>query len=392
MPYAKKRALELDIDFDVYPTRGATRTKPSRIPAHKKARLTAKISDSKATAKAAAAPGGNTRVPPTIPLRTYRTRRAAQAESPTSPPSSPPPNPPTKLETLSCGCPRSPPRISRRRKHARDDDVATGPTHKKLKTDCTSPHKTSKREPRQATNSGRPQRNTKARLGPSNCQPASYLPRPVKPGNLSASTEELAGGDHPASICGTPLANRASVTPLAKTTSLKKRTNENTIVKSAVTKRPRKEYFQEGMILEYESGDDAEAMNGKLDTKGAQSTPLSAHTSTASAATPATMAKPKSPLASILGKRASTDAQSPDARDAGNKKVKKEYLEEETISDYESDEKSITNLRPCLDRLSSIAGSRLIYAPPLTDFYTPAPRRRRAKCMTEEEESSETSD
>lgn len=104
MPYAKKRALELDIDFDVYPTRGATRTKPSRIPAHKKARLTAKISDSKATAKAAAAPGGNTRVPPTIPPRTYRTRRAAQAESPTSPPSSPPPNPPTKLETLSCGC------------------------------------------------------------------------------------------------------------------------------------------------------------------------------------------------------------------------------------------------------------------------------------------------
>ncbi|PUU80253.1 hypothetical protein B9Z19DRAFT_1063601 [Tuber borchii] len=365
--------------------------------ARKKARLAAKIADSKATAKAAAAPRGNARVPPKIPPRTYRARRAAEAESPTSPPSLPPslppPDPPTKPETLSCGYRRSLPRIPWRTKHVQDDDVAPGPTHKKLKTDCASPNETSKRKPRRATNSGRAQRNTKARLGLSSCQPARYLPRPVKPGNLSASTVELAAGYHPAPIRGTPLANGASVTPLAKTTSAKKRTNENTIVKSAVTKRPKKEYFQEGMVLKYESDDDAEAMNGKLDTKGAQSTPLPVHTSTASAATPTSMAKPKSPLASTLGKRTSTGAQSPDAGDAGNTKVKKEYLEEETTSDYESDEKPIADPKAYLRRFSSrVVDYQPVSPPSLTDFPTRALRHRRARYTIKEEESSSSSD
>ncbi|PUU80242.1 hypothetical protein B9Z19DRAFT_1123860 [Tuber borchii] len=97
------------------------------------------------------------------------------------------------------------------------------------------------------------------------------------------------------------------------------------------------------MVLKYKSGEDAEAMNRKLDTKGARSTPLPAHTSTALTATLTSMAKPKFPLASMLRKRTSTDAQSPDEGDAGNKKVRREYLEEDTISDYESDEKPITN-------------------------------------------------
>ena len=340
MSYAKKRALELETDIEVYPTRGATRTKPNRIPARKKARPAVKISDSKATAKATATPRGNTGVPPKIPPRTYRARKA-----PTSSPSTPPPNPPTKPETLSCGC-RSPqpPRIPRRKKHVQDDDVAMGPTHKKLKTDCASPYKTSKRKPRQATNSGRPQRNTKARFTPSNCQPASYLPRPVKPGNLSASTEELVSGYHPAPTRGTPLAKGASITPLAKTMSSKKRTNENTIVKSAVTKRPRKEYFQEGMVLKYESGDDAEVMSEKLDTKEAQSiTPFPAHTSTASSTAPTNMAKGKSPLTSILGKRTSTETQGFDAKYTSNKKGRKEYFQEGMALKHELDEEPITN-------------------------------------------------
>jgi len=340
--YAKKRALELETDIEVYPTRGATGAKPSHIPARKKARLAAKISDSKATAKAAT-PRGNTRVPPKIPPRTYRPRRAPEAESPTSPPSPPPPDPPTKLETLISGCRRPLPQIPRPRKHVQDDHVATGPTQKKLKTECASPHKTSKRKPRQANNSGRPQRNTKARLGPSNCQPASYLPRPVKPGNISASTEELASGYHPAPIRGTPLAMKASVTPLAKTMSTKKRTNENTIVKSAVTKKPRKEYFQEGMVLEYESGDDTEATDKKLDTTEALSTPFAAHTSTTSSTAPTNMAKGKSPLTSILGKRTSTETRGFDAKDTSNKKGRKEYFQEGMTLNHELDEEPITN-------------------------------------------------
>jgi len=316
---ARKRALQLDHSLEALVDPNFTEPKPSRIPVLKKARFSAKSSDSNTTAEAAATARGNTgtRVPPKIPPRTYPARMETQAESSAFPAGQPPPGhiTPAKLET---------PGNCRRGKRAQGDDAAKGPTHKKLKTHSGTPHKkTPKRKPRKVVNSGKTPRRTKAIPSPSNGQPASHLPRPAKPHNLSVSAGELAGGSQAAPI---------HETPLAKVTSPRKRRNENTIVKCAVTKWPRKKYFLRGMVLSDESSDDEEIKDEGLEMKGAQSaTPLeAAHTSTTTSSTsPANTPELKSPLASILGKRTSTDAQGSDARDTGGKKIKLEPVSDD---------------------------------------------------------------
>jgi len=355
--YARKRALELEAGVGVCPALDATPTKPSRIPVLQKTRFSAKSSDSNNTAEAATTRGNTgTGVPAKIRPRAYPPRMATQAESSTPPPPPPHPDPitPAKLETPGSGGLKSLSQTCWCRGGVQDGDAATGPKHKKLKMSSVNPlKKASKRKPRKVANSGKAARRTKAVLGPSNGQPPSYLPRPMKPRNLSVSTGELAGGYQAAPIPGTQPVKGAWATPLAKATSSRKRTSENAIVKNAVAKRPILRCFLGRTVSEDESrlsSDDEETVKVKPEKWEAESAaPLAAITSTTSSTAPTNKAKLKSPLASILGKRTSpTGAQASDARDIGNKKIKMEHLQEGATSSGkldEPDEKPRTNPR-----------------------------------------------
>ncbi|KAG0635284.1 hypothetical protein HOY80DRAFT_1140000 [Tuber brumale] len=329
--YASKRALELETDVEVGVAKGAAPIELSHIPARKKARSAAKNSDLETAANATAGTRRNSKIPPKKPSHTYSTRRTAparaRAELSASPLFTPPSDPitpttPTKPES-------SLPRTPTLRKRAREGDVAMGSTDKKLKMARVGQHKRMpKRKLQEVVTSRKRPRCAKAPPTP-----------PVKSRRLSTLMEELVGEYGPCSTCGERLAKGASAAALANATSSRKRTSENIIVKSPITKRLRKEYFFEGIVLEYESDDDTETVGKKQDkTESKLATPFAEFTTA-----PTNTATPKSPLTSALGKRTSTATQEFDARDTRNKKSRKEYFQEGMILEYESDEEPATD-------------------------------------------------
>ncbi|KAG0129658.1 hypothetical protein HOY82DRAFT_670985 [Tuber indicum] len=327
--YASKRAFELETDVEVSAAKGAAQIELSHMPARKKARTAAKNSDLKTTADATAGTRRNSKIPPRKRSRTYSARRTARTELPAFPLFTPPLVPITpiasiKPESSDPCCPRSLPRTPLFRKRAQEGDAAMGPAHKKLKMSLVIQYKRMPKRKRHGvvTSSKRP-RSAKAPLTP-----------PMKSGGPSASVEELVGEYGVDLIGGERLAKVAPAAAPVRATFPRKRTSENIIVKSPITKRVRKEYFSEGMVLEYESDDDTETVDKKPGK--AEATPF-----TKSITTPTNTAAFKSPLTSTLGKRTSTATQDFKARDARNKRGRKEYFQEGMILEYESDEEPV---------------------------------------------------